>query len=138
MDAADNVLINGVLANGALASVHVSTVPWHGTGWRMELYGSEGTLTASSQEMVQYARIQLRGGKRDGDMEDIPIPDSLTWIPPEVPQGAPFNVAQLYRRLSEGIRGDKIVEPDFDLAVRRHRLLDAIQRSSDQGCVVQV
>ena len=138
VDAADNVLINGVLINGAVASVHVSTVPWHGTGWRIEVYGREGTLTASSQEMVQYARIQLRGGKRDGEMQDIPIPDSLTWVPSEVPQGAPFNVAQLYRRLGEAMRQDKIVEPDFQLAVRRHRLLDAIQRSSDQGVAVQV
>ena len=35
--AADNVLVSGVLTNGAVASVHVSTVPWHGSGWRMEV-----------------------------------------------------------------------------------------------------
>ena len=39
----DNVLVSGVLVNGAVASVHVSTVAWHGTGWKMEVYGREGT-----------------------------------------------------------------------------------------------
>src|SRR5438105_10697273 len=31
--APDNVLVSGVLTNSAVASVHVATVPWHGTGW---------------------------------------------------------------------------------------------------------
>ncbi len=37
--APDNVLINGVLSSGAVALVHVATVPWHGTGWKMEVMG---------------------------------------------------------------------------------------------------
>ena len=132
--APDNVLVNGVLSNGAVASVHVATVPWHGTGWRMEVYGREGTLVASSDQMVQYAQIRLQGGlAQDGELKELPIPERLTWAPGEVPLGAPFNVAQMYRSLGQAIQEGKSVEPDFDLAVRRHRLLDVIQRSSDQG-----
>jgi len=48
------------------------------------------------------------------------------------------NVAQMYHRLGAAIREDRDAQPDFDLAVKRHRLLDAIQRSSDQGTRVQV
>jgi predicted dehydrogenase len=137
--APDNVLVSGVLTNGAVASVHVATVPWHGSGWRMEVYGREATLVASSRQMVQYAHIQLLGGKgTDKALEELAVPDSLTWIPAEVPQGPPFNVAQLYRRLSQAIREGKGAQPDFDLAVRRHRLLEAIQRASDQGAKMQV
>ena len=137
--APDNVLVSGVLTNGAVASVHVATVPWHGTGWRMEVYGREATLVASSRQMVQYAQIQLLGGKgKDEALQELSVPDRLTWIPGEVPQGPPFNVAQLYRSLSKAIREGKGAQPDFDLAVRRHRLLDAIQRASDQGSKVQV
>ena len=132
--APDNVLVNGVLSSGAVASVHVATVPWHGTGWKMEVYGREGTLVASSEQMVQYAQIRLRGGLgQDSELKELPIPERLTWVPGEVPLGAPFNVAQMYRRLSQGIQEGNGVQPDFDLAVRRHRLLDVIQRSSDQG-----
>ena len=136
---ADNVLVNGVLANGAVASVHVATVPWHGTGWRMDVYGMEGTLVASSSQMVQYAQVRLQGRRGQGDaLEELPVPDRLTWVPGEVPQGEPFNVAQLYHRLGEAVLGTGNAQPDFDLAVKRHRLVDAIQRSSDQGAKVVV
>jgi len=132
--APDNVLVNGVLSNGAVASVHVATVPWHGTGWRMEVYGREGTLVVSSDQMVQYAQIRLQGGlSQDRELKELPVPERLTWVPGEVPLGAPFNVAQMYRRLGQAIQEGNGVQPDFDLAVRRHRLLDVIQRSSDQG-----
>ena len=51
--APDNVLVSGQLASGAVASVHVAAVPWAGSGFRMEIYGREGTLvttgTVSSQ-----------------------------------------------------------------------------------------
>ena len=135
----DNVLVNGVLTNGAVASVHVANVHWHGTGWRMEVYGKDGTLVASSREMVQYARIKLMGRRADsGELEELPVPDRLTWVPGEVPQGPPFNVAQLYHLLREAIQQEKAADPDFDLAVKRYRTLDAIQRSSDQGAKMTV
>jgi predicted dehydrogenase len=119
--------------------VHVATVPWHGTGWRLEVYGREGTLVASSEQMVQYAQIRLQGGQReDRDLQELPVPERLTWVSGDVPKGPPFNVAQMYQRLGEAIWENKDVQPDFDLAVKRHCLLDAIQRSSDQGSTVQV
>jgi hypothetical protein len=44
---------------------------------------------------------------------------------PAVPAGLPFNIAQLYLRMADGIREGKTVSPDFDVAVKRHQLLDA-------------
>ena len=127
----DNVLINGVLDSGAVASVHVATVPSHGSGWRLEVHGKEGTLIASSRLMVQYAQIQLLGAKRGESLEELSVPGRLTWVPEDVPRGEPFNVAQMYRRFGEAIQGDKTVQPDFNLAVQRHLLLETVQRSSD-------
>ena len=135
----DNVVVNGLLANGAVASVHVATVPWHGAGWRMEVYGREGTLVASTPLMVQYADIRLQGGKgEDEGLQELPVPERLRWVPKEVPSGQPYNVAQMYSRLAGAIREGKAADPDFDLAVKRHRLLDAIERASDQGAGVSV
>ena len=132
--APDNVLVAGVLDNGAVASVDVAAVPWHGTGWRMEVYGREGTLVASSDQMVQFGNIRLHGGRRqDAGLVELPVPDGLAAVSPEVPEGEPRNVAHLYRHLGEAIRSDGDAEPDFNLAETRHRLLDAIQRSSDHG-----
>ena len=137
--APDNVLVSGVLTNGAVASVHVATVPWHGTGWRLEVYGREGTLVAASEQMVQYAQIRLQGGRgEDRALQTLPVPDRLTWVSEEVPQGPPFNVAQLYHRLGAAIRERREAHPNFAVAVKRHRLLDAIQRASDRGSRVAV
>ena len=134
VNAADNVLISGTLVGGAVASAHVATVPSHGTGWRMEVYGREGTLTASSPEMIQYGNITICGA-RGGDtkLAELPIPESLTHVPGEVPLGAPFNVAQIYRSMGHAIRDGGEASPNFDLAVDRHKLLAAMEESSSAG-----
>jgi predicted dehydrogenase len=137
--APDNVLVSGVLTTRAVASVHVATVPWHGTGWRLEIYGRAGTLVATSEQMVQYAQIRLQGGQgEDRALQALPVPDRLTWVSAEVPQGPPFNVAQMYHRLGAAIRAGREAHPNFDVAVKRHRLLDTMQRSSDRGSRVAV
>jgi predicted dehydrogenase len=40
--------------------------------------------------------------------------------------------------MARAIRSDGPVEPDFDVALKRHRLVEAIQQSSDQGRTVIV
>ena len=47
-------------------------------------------------------------------------------VPADTPAGPPNNVAALYRRLGKAIRTGSAVEPDFDHAVKRHRLIDRI------------
>ena len=132
--APDNVLVTGVLAGGAVASAHIAHVPWHGAGWRMDVYGREGTLVASSKGMVQYGNIQLRGAQgNQSELEKLPIPDRLIQVPAEMPEGEPFNVGQMYQILAQAIREERGVKSDFDLAVKLHRLLDVMQRSSDSG-----
>ena len=134
VNSADNVLINGTLVGGAVASVHVATIPWHGTGWRMEVYGRDGTLTASSKEMIQYGNITIRGARgSEIELVEVSVPDSLTLIPTEVPTGAPFNVAQIYRTLGHAIKNGTRTMPDFDFGVDRHKLLVAMELSSVAG-----
>ena len=139
VDSPDNVLFSGHLTSGAVASVHVSTVPWHGTGFRMEVYGREGTLVAGWSGPTFFGQMWLQGSRdREGVLGDIPIPDRLTWVPEGVPRGEAFNVGQLYNRLAGAIREGRSLQPDFDHAARRYRLLDAIQCSSDLGKAVTV
>jgi len=75
----------------------------------------------------------VRGAQRSKTLADFPIPESYRWVPPPVPARPPFNVAQLFVRMAEGISEGKPVSPDFDVAVKRHLLLDAIQKASDTG-----
>ncbi len=49
-----------------------------------------------------------------------------------------MNVAQAYVRYAACLRSGERIDADFELAVRRHRLLEAIQRSSDSGAAVRL
>ena len=134
VDAADNVVVSGVLENGAAASAHIATIPWNGSGWRMEVYGTEGTLSARSEEMVQYGNVQLYGARGSGQaLQPVEVPARLASAPEGVPPGEPYNVAQLYRIIGDAIRDGGEAQPDFDTAVARHRFLDLLQQSSDEG-----
>ena len=131
----DNVLLTGHLENGALASVHVASVPWHGTAFRMEVYGTEGTLVASSDQMVEMVDPVLRGASGEGvGLEILTPPAELNWTPSGVPPGVAVNMAQMFRRFAQSIRGANVdAHPDFVEALRRHRTLDAIARSAESG-----
>ncbi len=139
VDAPDNVVVSGVLENGAAASAHIATIPWNGSGWRMEVYGTEGTLSATSREMVQYGNVLLLGAHGAGKaLEPLEVPSRLFKAPDTVPQGEPYNVAQLYHIIGNAIGGGEAAQPDFDTAVSRHRFLDLLQQSSDEGKRVSV
>ena len=132
--APDNILVSGTLMSGAAVSAHVASVPWHGSGYSMEVYGRGGALVLTGQQSAQIGGLHLMGGRNGhSDLEELPVPERLTWVPESVLQGPAFNVAQMWSRFADGIRSGKSVEPDFDMAVTRHRLLDAVQRASDTG-----
>ena len=138
VDAADNVTVNGVLENGALVSAHVATVPYNGSGFRMEIYGRNGTIQVSSKGAPQRDANHLMGSQRGAALAPLPVPEHYLEMPADTPMGPPRNVGHLYLRMASAIRNHAPVAPDFDLAVERHRLIDAIQRSSDEGRTVRL
>src|SRR5205085_2077986 len=58
--APDNILISGALANGAVVSSHVAAIPYAGSGYRMEIYGREGTLVATGEDSPQLSEVSLQ------------------------------------------------------------------------------
>ena len=135
----DNVLLVGHMVNGAVVSVHVASVPWHGTAFRLEAYGTEGTLIATSNQMVEMVDPVLRGAKdSDEALQLLSPPDSLRWVPPEVPEGVAVNMAQMFRRFATTIREGGEAHPDFREAARRHHTLDALERAAETGQWVKV
>jgi hypothetical protein len=47
-------------------------------------------------------------------------------------------VAQAYARFADGLRTGERVTPDFDSAVIRHRMIAAMEESSEAGRVVKL
>ena len=139
----DNILISGVLANGAVASAHVGSIPWAGSGYTMEVYGRKGTLVATSEDSPQLGPVRLQGAQNGDTLEDIEIPDRHTNVLEGMPQGAPHNVGQLYYLFGQAIQGQSVQEnkqpyPDFDTAVELHKIIDAIRQSAEEGKAAKV
>ncbi len=134
----DNILVNGRLSSGGVASVHIASNPWAGSGYRMEIYGREGTLTVSSDESPQLDDVKLQGAQGNNSLQDLEIPAKYTVVLEGMPSGSPFNVGQMYYRFGESIRSGITCEPNFDTAVELHRFIDDIRRASDQGREVEV
>ena len=130
----DTIMINGTLKSGAAISAHVSAIPHHGSGYRFEIYGTEGTLVVTSNDAPSTGSSKLWQGKAgQSDLVELEIPKRYTKVPSSVPAGPPFNIAQLWDRFAEGIKSNTEFEPSFSTALTRHKLIDAIQKSSDTG-----
>ena len=134
----DNILVSGRLAGGGVASVHIASNPWAGSGYRMEIYGRKGTLVASSDESSNHDGVRIQGVQGGNRLEDLTIPAQYTYVLEGMPRGAPYNVGQMYYQFGRGIREGDGCQPDFDEAVRLHHFIDRIQEASERGTEVAV
>jgi predicted dehydrogenase len=137
--APDNVLVSGQLASGAVASVHVGAVPWAGSGFRMEIYGRDGTLVATGSISSQRGEtLRLQGARGGHVLRDLEVPERFVSVPADFPRGDPFNVGQMYTLFAEAIRTGQSRLPTFDTAVDLHRFLDTIKQASETGRTLPV
>lgn len=156
----DSVMMLGTLVSGAAASVHISSVPFHGKGWRMEIYGTEGTIVCGSDMPgVQLGPgVWLKGAKGSeagaapgsghGNLQDLNVPPHLRVVNADVPSHlAPSNsvalaVGQLYQGFSDAVLSPSKPLPDwypsFDTAVKMHKFLDLMRESSKDRKWVKV
>jgi len=137
VDSPDCISLSGRLESGAEVAVQVATVMSNPTGNRFEIFGREGTLsiTARSANLGPNTVYGARGKEPLSEME---TPDRFKVVPEGTPAGQARNVAQAYVRLADSIKGGEPFEPDFDHAVKRHKLIDAMERSDAEGRTVRL
>ncbi len=135
----DNIQVCGKLKSGAVASAHVGAAPWAGSGFRIEIYGRDGTLMVTGNVSSQRGEmLRIQGAQKSHDLVDLAIPDKYVYVPPEFPRGDPFNVGQMYTLFAEAVRTGKSRLPSFDTAVELHRFLDTILAASRTGDELEV
>jgi predicted dehydrogenase len=134
--APDNVLISGRLKNGAVVSLHVAAIPYAGSGFRLEIYGRDGTLVIAGEDSPQLNDVTLMGAQRGNTLAPIAVPERLTVTAAATPAGEAFHVGQMYTMFARAIGGGSANQPDFATAVELHRLVDAIRQASDTGRAV--
>jgi predicted dehydrogenase len=138
VDAPDSINVVGRMVGGAEVSVNVAAVPSNPGGNRMEIYGREGAVVVRADGAFSIGPNQVYAGKGKEPMVSMPVPSRYTVAPEGTPAGQPYNVAQAYARAADTLRGGGSFDVDFNLAVQRHTLIDAIERSSATGRSVRV
>ncbi len=132
----DNIIVQGRLENGAVVNASCGVQPYLGSGHRLEIYGMEGSLMMiGGGEGGEELRRKVMGGhKDDKTLQELSVPERFTCVPEALRNGgAAYDVGQMWVKFAEAIRSGLNAEPDFDHAVRRHRMLDAIVRASETG-----
>ncbi|WP_063128990.1 Gfo/Idh/MocA family protein [Nocardia fusca] len=129
-----HVLLHGLLASGATASVAV-----HGGngparyGFRLELVGSDATLIATPARpgtFIHWDDWDIRIGD-----EALAVPDTYRTVPAGIRVGPPANIAALYQEVARAITEARQPHPGFEAALRHHRLLATIEQSAADGIV---
>jgi predicted dehydrogenase len=134
MTSPDQVLLSDVLQSGAVASVHVKGGTANGTGFLFEIHGTEGDLAIVPADprqgtSVQISEFTVRGAQMGKPLRISRYRRVIAVFHPRSLGGLPSTLRSSFVRLADGIREGKSVSPDFDVAVNRHQLLDAIQKA---------
>ncbi|HEY7542236.1 MAG TPA: Gfo/Idh/MocA family oxidoreductase [Methylomirabilota bacterium] len=138
VDSPDCITLAGRMTSGAEVSVNVAAVPSNPSGNRLEIYGREGALVIRANGALSLGPNQMHGGQGKGPMAAMPVPAKYRFVPESTPAGQPYNVAQAYARAAGALRAGSSFDVDFDLAVQRHKLIEAIERSSETGRSVKL
>ena len=136
MTAHDQVLAQGMLDGGAPISLHYRGGLSRGVGLLWEINGTEGDIQVlGANGHAQMVQLILTGGRVDErTLRTIEIPASFC---AGLPDGVlARNVACVYARMATDLRDGTRTAPSFDDAVTLHRLIVAIERSSEDGCRV--
>ena len=130
VDAPDSINVVGRMVSGAEISITVATAPSNPSGNRLEIYGRDGAIVIRATGALSMGPNQLQAGRGKEPLAAMSVPDKYKFVPNGTPAGQPYNVAQAYARAAAALRGGGSFDVDFDLAVKRHKLIDAIERSS--------
>jgi predicted dehydrogenase len=129
----DQIAVSGKLASGAVLSAHYRGGMPRGTGLLWEINGSEGDLQLTGiGGHAQLFDLALRGATgAEQSLQPMETPDQYRWGPALSPWA--YNVGQAFVRLAADMREGTHQVPNFEDAVKRHRLLAAIEKAAASG-----
>lgn len=135
----DQLVVQGRLADGAVASIHYRGGVAKGTNLLWEINGTEGDLVVTSPMFghLQLAPLTLRGARGQEQMAvaDLEIPAS--YVNAAIPQGFGWNVGHLYAAIAPALRDPEVALPDgvadFHAAVKVHRFIETVEKAAAEG-----
>jgi predicted dehydrogenase len=136
-DVPDQISIQGLLNGEIPFASQISAVPHHSNGWRLEVHGTEGTIKASSKMLPQITPIKIMGAKGDNELINMEVPIELVKFN-YLPEGPAGNVGRNYGSMVEAIEHGSEFHPNFDDALKMHKLLHTIEESDQLKKTVRI
>jgi len=123
---ADQIAFNGKLSSGALVTSHFRGGLSRGTNFHLEINGSRGDLILTSPVgYVGLGGFKLAGAHGGETLHLITVPDDFD-TNEDVLTG---NVRKLYELFASDATSGTRLSPNFEDAVKLHRLINATERS---------
>jgi len=136
--APDQLILGGTLVEGVL-SAHVEGGKRNGYGVRLEITGTEGDLLLVYDEAFsdQFdGRILGAQGSRQ-TLVEMPVPERLNWSPAKAGMGGSvLELSHLYTAFAHDLVEGTTNTPTFADALRLHRLIKAMEDSSQSGTTI--
>jgi predicted dehydrogenase len=135
MTAFDQVAVNGVLENGAVAAFHYRGGMFKGTNFRWEINGTAGELliTADGGHPAVFPLTVQGSQDNDPRMELLTIPDKYGQVAATGLMPLALNVAEYYRQLARDLTTGTDLTAGFGDALVRHRMINAIEVAARTG-----
>lgn len=128
--AMDTVSYQALVCGGISGTAHVSNLAATAMGFRLDIAGEEGQLTATAPDYVSYSPVSLTWA-RVGEPAPSPLP-----IPPEyflvgdLAEDSPgYNIFQAITALRRAWTEGKDFHPSFEDGCRLHGLVEVIRAS---------
>jgi predicted dehydrogenase len=133
----DQVVVTGVLAQGAVAAIHYRGGTSAGLNFYWEINGTKGDIVLTGDAgHYQLAPVRLQHAPSGEALRPLPIPAELEEV-----EGLAQPVRGLYyayQAVLNDLRHDTHHAPTFEDALRLHRLLDRITQASAEGRALDV
>lgn len=131
---ADQVAFVGAFASGATIACHYRAGVSRGSNLLWEINGTEGDIQVTSMGgHMQMLDLAVSGARGDAQLvQPLPLPEGLRTAPDGL-AGPSLNVAQAWQCFAQDISTGSRLSPDFEHAVKRHKLVAAIERSAASG-----
>jgi predicted dehydrogenase len=132
MTAEDQIAVAGTLTSGAVATIHLRGGTARTTNLLWEINGTEGDLLITGAGGSLSSPLTIRAARGSDEPAELAVPERYDHHPDLAGQPG-HAVAHAYDRIRDDLTTGTHHAPDFAQALRRHQLLDHVQRAATEG-----
>ena len=136
MTVPDQVAVTMKLQSGAILAAHFRGGMSAATNFHWEINGTEGDIVVTAPHgLTELCELEVSAARAGQALAKLETPAECVWAPAGSGDrgGLSFNIAQAYAQLAQDLADGGSRVPTFADALRRTRMIDAIERSAKTG-----